>query len=331
MATSGVARPEKVTPTDLATPLARSLLRALAVDDPLFLPAVDAATIPSAPTQACRANKIVDYLRFLSANGADPTNVSTRTCEAWLATAKSANVRAQRLNVIRWMYRAACSRGLAIDDPTAGVRYNGPTWADRRLTDADATKVVDAIRRDLSDPLRGLTARRDLVAFGLALSRQLTSRQLSLLKFADVDLSASPRLRWSVGDDYGPLPVSVGEVLRDFRTALSVEGVELVAEDALVPALGNRIYYDWLGDDRAILAPVGFSGICAMVRRRMKAAGVAVHLPGGLTYSRLDWLVRTDFAIVDSIIRGGAAPRRVPTRRNIVSPAGPSTASTIAA
>ena len=70
------------------------------------------------------------------------------------------------------------------------------------------------------------------------------------------------------------VPASLTLSIVRLRQALESHGVGLVPEDALVMSLGNRVYFDWAGEDRALLAPMTQFAVAKAVRGHVLRAGI---------------------------------------------------------
>lgn len=270
--------------------------------------------------RSSRARAIDSYVSFVAGRSVDPLAASVDDVRDWLGGFGTGGARSSRLTPVRALYRAAFDAGLIPRDPTAGIHYNRDTIRpERSLSDDDVCRVVGAVRRDFGDPIRSLAARRDLVMVAILLTHGLSLPTLTGLRWGDAVLgtSDSTLAAAELPEPVRLTPAAAG-TLRDLLTAFATYGVEVVPEDALLAALGNRDRFAWLADDRPLLTPLTVAGLSQALHGRFLQAGLTIKYPSGLSYSSASWLLRGSPAEVEAALRldlGSGSGRRVAMRQ----------------
>ncbi|HEX7949003.1 MAG TPA: hypothetical protein VF494_01535 [Candidatus Limnocylindrales bacterium] len=217
------------------------------------------------PRTSTTRRQVVSFFRYLRALGREPDQATADDLEAWLATDTWLG-RESRVCSIRRVYRTAVELGLLEHDPFRRVHHGESAWQRMRLASEDVTAVARRVVEAAADPEKGLRARRDLVIFALALWREQTSYRLAGLRCEHIEMGADgPMTLREPSMPPEQLPPPVAAAIRGLWEALRLRRVHVVPEDALLPALGGRVYLDWLGSDRAILGPMTPSGIVQAV------------------------------------------------------------------
>lgn len=266
--------------------------------------ALAAAVMVETGDIGARVRLMESYLRFLRHEGVTLADAKPELTDRWLGT-RSGAARANRLAPLRATMRTLVEAGAMQTDPTATLPTRGPRRGDRSLTEGEFERVLAPIRAEAQ---RGnLVASRDMVLLALAAWRPMSPTDVSALRWADVVPLADCSCALS------GLPDVVMSRIEHLRHLLKTRGVEVVTDDALVMALGNRIYYDWTSPERALLAPLAASAVYKAVERRVVRAGVDRCWTPGHPHLSLRAFHRQPSQLEEALV-GRPSPRRVAMR-----------------
>lgn len=262
------------------------------------------------------------WFRYLAHLGIEPLEATADHTDAFLAGFPAGARRTRHRGTLRCLYRAALDLGLIDQVPILDLVIGYDHRGKHRLSDGEVVKLVASLTKDLQNPMLALRAGRDLVLVSLACSFERDTESWRILAWRDVDLDSSPatiRITERGRIDLVVLPDVVVRSIIAFRTSLARRGVDVVPEDALLPALGRRIEWDWTLPGRALLAPLESPSIhnaFSVMRRR---ASIGRHLEAG-AYFNHRWLLR-DVNHLDAVLRADQSADRakVAMRRPVLT------------
>jgi len=302
----------------LDAPVEIRLRRIIGPDHPLWSAAIE--TINRLPPSRKRHGDQTwpRWFAYLEHVGVLPLDATEDDVEAFLSQFESRGDRATRRCILRDLYRAAFDLGLVpempIPDMVIGLDYRGA----QRLTNAEVVRLVDSLARDCLVRHHALRARRDLVLVALACSIERRIDDLRVLTWGDLDLEGRTKtMRVRRGDRIEQVALADVVLARigEFRDELGRHGVDVVADDALLPALGKRIEWDWTLPERSLLAPLGQKSIHLAFKVMIRQASIGQSYESG-RYFNHRWLLRSpgDLAEVLGGTHATATPK-VPMRR----------------
>ena len=258
------------------------------------------------------------WLRFLDEIGRPPLAATAADVEAYVARFGSRDARTHGRGSLRALYGAAFDLGLLSEMPIPDRVPGDDRRFMHRLSDAEVERLVASLTRTAATPALALRARRDLVLVALACSVDCGVDDLRQLRWGDLgvdDGAASLRVRRGDGFERVALPAVVQARVEDFRAELARRGVDVVAEDALLPALGRRVEWDWTLPERSLLAVLEYTGFNQALKVMRRETSVGRALEGGRFFSHR-WLLRSGDDL-DRVLgkAPGPAMTKVPMRR----------------
>jgi hypothetical protein len=303
----------------VAAPAELRLRRIMGSDHPLWPAALE--TIDRFPPSKKRLGDQTwpEWFRYLERVEVHPLEATSEQVDGFLVRFQTAEAIQRHRSIIRSLYRSAFDLGLIagalIPDVVPGRDYR----ATPRLSAVDLDRLVRSLDRDAQDASRALRARRDLVLVALACSFECSTDALLALTWGGVDLEHRPALL-RIGGDAGPEHVALAEAvverIIDLRTELERRSVVVVPEDALLPAVGRRIEWDWTLPERSLLMPLE-RGSMAQAFKVMRRRASIEHDIDGAKYFSHHRLLR-DPADLNTAIRGtrAAGKTKVAMRRS---------------
>lgn len=258
------------------------------------------------------------WFDFLDQRRVEPLEATGDDVEAFLDRFERQNSKITHRGTLRALYRSAFDLGLIDKTPVPDVVIGLDYRANIRLPNAEVVRLIDALSAECSHWVHRLRARRDLVLVALACSFECTTESLRLLRWGDVDLTlgrAKARIQGRRQTDWVTLVDVVAARITDLRAELERHGVDVVAGDALLPALGRRIEWGWTLPERELLAPLERGSVSQAFLVMTRRARVGTSLESG-KYFNHRWLKRgpTD---LPKVLLGSQSPSRllVPMRR----------------
>lgn len=194
--------------------------------------------------------------------------------------------------------------------------------SEQRLTLDEIRRVIAATRCAAEGvPSRSLGAKRDLVLIALGLMFGVPAVAVVSVCWGDVELEGpNPSMRsllpCDTPDARASLPPAVVSMIKDFRAALRAEGVDPVAEDALIPSLNPAVRAAWPDLDREILSPATSVVVGTAIRRRFADAGLIPRRStrGASGLPTMAWLGRSNPDEAGSVLAVGVKRRVVSVR-----------------
>lgn len=225
--------------------------------------------LPLACVVGRRTAAVGGLVRYLVGRGVEPMQATQADLEGW-ARHGALGGRPSRVSAARLLFRSAHDAGLIPTDPSAGLHYYAETvHAERRLTDAELRRLLDATFDQTRFYATRLAARRDLLMILLLCWRPLTREELRALHWSDIrKVGESTSIK--LAGEWFVLPTCLAESAEQFRSDLAGYGAPPVPDDALLPALGKRVEVSWRGPERPLMAPMGYSGFAQAIKRRMR-------------------------------------------------------------
>lgn len=276
-------------------PVETRLARIMGPDHPLWSAALETIDRLS-PSMKRRGDQTwPQWFRHLDLIGRDPLEATADDVDEFLSRFESRHARTQHRGILRDLYRAALDRGIVpealIPDLVVGFDYRGA----QRLDSAEVVRLVDSLSRDCLQSSHALRARRDLVLVALSCSVECSTESLRGLTWGDLDLGGTEKtMRLGAGAraERVVLADMVCARIIDFRTELERHGVTVVPEDALLPALGHRVEWDWTLPERSLLAPLEQTSIHQAFKVMSRRASIGRSLESG-KYFNHRWLLRS--------------------------------------
>jgi hypothetical protein len=293
------------------------LRRRIGPEHPLLGPALQAWSQVPAWRRPAFERDLSRWSSFLRDAGLPPLEVRDSDVEFYLAR----YARAPRTKVrssLRALYRAAFDLGLIAEMPVPPRAEINDRRRAHRLSNPDVVSLVRSLELECATPSRALRARRDLALIAIACAVDCTVGELRALRWGDLDIG---REAGTLAFMHGTrlqrvaLPTEVCTRIGDFRAELARWGVDVVAEDALLPALGRRVEWNWTLDERSLLAPLEQSGLHLAFEVMRRPTSVGRAFESGRYFSHR-WLRRIpcDVSSVLAVAPPSEVPR-IPMRR----------------
>lgn len=228
-------------------------------------------------------------LRYLRDVACDPLEATTFVLAEWLSSRPVG--RGGRVGPVRRLYKRLHRERLIAQDPSLGLHWNSKTTnLEHRLSDDEVRRLISLALRASAKRATRLAARRDTVMILLFAWRPLHTEEVCRLLWSDVRLTGhggTIRLEgtWAV------IPAALATAVFTFRADLAAYGAEPVDDDALLPALGQRIEVSWRGPDRPLMGPLLFGGLRRALHQRFRRAGLA-RPAAGRRLCKSIWLYR---------------------------------------
>jgi hypothetical protein len=241
---------------------------------------------------------LTSFLRACQDAGRSWSEVDVRFVRSWLVACKP-SIRMGRVTVVRRFYRVLIGHGMAATDPTAGLHVRAEhIRSERRLPDEDVRRLVATVRDEMADERLALASARDLVAIGLVMWLRVIPPRLLGLRWGDLSPDCRSLRMPAGGPKATPLPDPLADAIEDFRSRLTGSGLDLVPEDALLPAIGPRVRFEWLADERGLLLPMKSDTLYRILHDRISwtlagRGGFVPRLTTGIGgYTNALWLQR---------------------------------------
>ena len=303
----------------LDAPIEVRLRRIMRLDHPLWRAAIE--TIERWPPTVKRRGDQTwpAWFQYLDEIGTDALAASADDVEAFLGRYTSARARSTHRGTIRALYRAARDLGLRDDVPVPDLVPGRDPRAARRL-DSDAIGKIEAsLTKDARRATSALRAHRDRLLVALAYAFDCSSESLCRLTWGDVDEHgprARLRIRRHAGTGWVDLPEPVLERIATFRLELARRGVDVVPEDALLAALGNRVEWNWTLPDRSLLARLTRTSASGAFQVILRRAAIDRSTWAARYFSHR-WLLRSPADLAGTIQGPHLAEQKVTMRRTL--------------
>ena len=303
----------------LDAPIEIRLRRIMSPDHPLWRAAIE--TIERWPPTVKRRGDQTwpAWFQYLDEIGTDALAASADDVEAFLGRYTSARARSTHRGTIRALYRAARDLGLRDDVPVPDLVPGRDPRAARRL-DSDAIGKIEAsLTKDARRATSALRAHRDRLLVALAYAFDCSSESLCRLTWGDVDEHgprARLRIRRHAGTGWVDLPEPVLERIATFRLELARRGVDVVPEDALLAALGNRVEWNWTLPDRSLLARLTRTSASGAFQVILRRAAIDRSTWAARYFSHR-WLLRSPADLAGTIHGPHLGEQKVTMRRTL--------------
>lgn len=247
---------------------------------------------------AQRRWSLASYLRWLRAADVRVADARPEDIEAWLASFGSSTfgARRHRLYAVKALHRALFAADWICRDPSENIRSAPESELERTVRSLDTKKrVVAQIVEEFGDPMRDLSARRDLVIFALAmiLGRHVMNLLDRNWRALSEDLRSASREPHLSGLVATTIPPVVGLTIADLIAAIERQTTPIGEADIALPRLDAVARFEWLVAERPPLAALTRGSACRMLRNRLERSdAVPVMRPGKHRRQSflLDWL-----------------------------------------